>query len=128
MITVTFSLTFTIKTPQKNAQGNYQYDSNGNQLFTTRTDGPYTGSGSATLTVRNGKFEVKIKPDVLIPQYTGDSDGYRNKLGIGEAATILVSFHNVTFQERECIGIGEGYFQGEQDEHHTILNWSTCIV
>jgi hypothetical protein len=83
-------LTFTIKTPQKDAQGNYQYDSNGNQLFTTRTDGPYTGSGSATLNVRNGKFEVKIKPEDNFPLFSGDTHGYRNKLGIGEDAAILV--------------------------------------
>jgi hypothetical protein len=225
-ITVTFSLTFTIKTPQKDTQGNYVYDVNNNQLFTTRSDGPYSGSGSATLNVKDGKFEVKIKPNVLIPQYVGDTDGYRNKLGIGEDATLFVfpeegsedtvvfhtatssdfwisgasfeagpiakqgtisvlacingsaepdgpetigisvvepggagivqephsniwhihntgsvgflgmiyitpddvSFHNVTFQERECIGIGMGYFQGEQDEHHPGTSWLSCIV
>ncbi|MDR1384488.1 MAG: hypothetical protein LBJ67_11700 [Planctomycetaceae bacterium] len=89
-MTATFDVTFTIKTPQKDSNGNYVY-SNGVQQFTTRTDGPYTGSGSATLNVKDGKFEVKIKPSVLIPQYSGDTNGYRNKLGIGEeTATILV--------------------------------------
>jgi hypothetical protein len=33
---------------------------------------------------------VKIKPGDNFPLFSGDTDGYRNKLGIGEDATILV--------------------------------------
>ncbi|MDR2641331.1 MAG: hypothetical protein LBC74_00890, partial [Planctomycetaceae bacterium] len=67
VITVTFKVTFTIKKPN-----------------TPSHEVSYTGSSSATLNVENGKFEVKIKPSVLIPQFVGDTNGYRNKLGIGE--------------------------------------------
>jgi hypothetical protein len=86
-ITVTFSLTFTIKTPQKDAQGNYVYDVNNNQLFTTRSDGPYSGSGSATLNVKEGKFKVAIEPTDLFR-------GRRNTLGIGEPAKVVVEKEN----------------------------------
>ncbi len=108
-ISVTFSVTFTIKTPVKDSNGNYQYNSDGTQQFTTRTNGPYSGSGSATLNVKNGKFEVKIKPNDLIEQFAGDTNGYRNKVGIGETINVCVfpetgtsdsvSFDHVVFNQ-----------------------------
>jgi hypothetical protein len=77
-ITVTFEVKFTIT--------KYKEDET---VDSTRTE-EYTGSGSATLNVKDGKFKVFIKPDDNFPLYAGDMDGYRNKLGVGEDANIIV--------------------------------------
>jgi hypothetical protein len=79
-------LTFTIKTPQKDAQGNYVYDANGNQLFTTRSDCPYTGSGSATLSVKNGKFKIRLEPDDKCKE-TATNKRSRTRFGLGETGS-----------------------------------------
>lgn len=77
-ISVTFKVTLTIT----------KYKSDGT-VDSERTESK-SGSGSAMLTVKNGRFEVKTKPADFISQYFGDANGCRNKLGIGENATVLV--------------------------------------
>jgi hypothetical protein len=76
-ITVTFELTFTIT----------KYKADGVTVDSTRTDGPYSGSGSATLNVKDGKFKVEIAPTDMFR-------GRRNTLGIGEPASIVVEQEN----------------------------------
>jgi hypothetical protein len=76
-IAVTFEVKFTIT----------KYKADGT-VDSTRIDGPYTGSGTFTLSVKNGKFNVFIEPkDMFI--------GQRNTLGIGEPAKVVVEKENV---------------------------------
>jgi hypothetical protein len=83
-ITVTFDITFTIKTPVKDSNGNYVYN-NGVQQFTTRTDGPYTESGAAPLNVTNGQLKITLIPsDNFSPQRSYTT------FGLGETGTINV--------------------------------------
>jgi hypothetical protein len=135
-ITATFNVTFTIKTPQKDSQGNYQYDSNGNQLFTTRTDGPYTGSGSGMLNVKEGKFNVKLQPSSL-HQFSGRS---YIKFGVGETGTIVVEKENASdpyvpvFEKAESTNLvdfklnnnntGPGYIAGVKNGSSVIKVWA----
>jgi hypothetical protein len=58
------------------------------QQFAERTDGPYTGSGSATLNVKAGFFEIKI--GAFDDKVNGNYVRYRNKLGIAEKALVIL--------------------------------------
>ena len=135
-ITAKYYVTFTIDTPVKDSNGNYVYNSDGTQQFTTRTDGPHSGSGSATLNVKDGKFKIRLQP-ASTHEFPGRS---YTKFGVGETGAIVVEKENASdpytpvFQEATSSdpfsftldgGTGPGYTAASQKGSSTISVWAT---